>query len=93
MKEDEKRFFIACYRFGRASGNRLLNPVTASRLGTYLTPREIVNILRGYIHHKRCWYYLQKWCGLGFYDYGVTLDLGWFYPEKLPERYKKLLED
>ena len=91
MKEDEKRFFVACYRFGRASGNRRLYP--SNSLDEYLTPRVIVNILRGYIHHKRCWYYLQKWSDLGFYDYGVTLDLGWFYPEKLPERYKKLLED
>lgn len=91
MKDDEKRFFVACYNFGRESGNHIINPL--NHVNDYLTPRNIIHILSGYIHHKRCWYYLQKWSDLGFYDYGVTLDLGWFYPEKLPERYKKLLEE
>lgn len=31
--------------------------------------------------------------GLGFYDYGVTEDLGWFNMNLLPERYATLLED
>lgn len=89
MKEDEKRFFLACYTYGRTSNNRNL----INRYGSYIIPRDVINILGGYIHHKRCWYYLRKWANLGFYDYGVTLDLGWFYPEKLPERYKELLEE
>ena len=84
MKEDEKRFFIACYTYGRIAPNWDV---------PYVSVRKIINILSGYIHHKRCWYYLEKWSDLGFYDYGVTLDLGWIYPDKLPERYKKLLEE
>jgi hypothetical protein len=24
---------------------------------------------------------------MGFYNYGVNLDLGWFEPENIPERY------
>lgn len=29
------------------------------------------------IPYKRCLYLLEKWSGKGWYDYGVTLDLGW----------------
>lgn len=54
-------------------------------------PREVVNLLADTIPHKRCWYYLEKWTNQGFYDYGVTLDLGWFCPEKLPERYRQIV--
>lgn len=28
--------------------------------------------------HKRAWYWLEKWSRKGIYDYGVTVDLGWF---------------
>ena len=90
LKDDEIRFFIACYTYGRTSFNR---PIIRRYSNDYLLPRDIVHILTGYVPHKRCWYYLKKWSELGFYDYGVTLDLGWFYTEKLPERYKKLLEE
>lgn len=54
-------------------------------------PREVVNLLADTIPHKRCWYYLEKWTNRGFYDYGVTLDLGWFCPEKLPDRYRQIV--
>lgn len=54
-------------------------------------PREVVNLLADTIPHKRCWYYLEKWTNQGFYSYGVTLDLGWFYPEKLPDRYRQIV--
>lgn len=56
-------------------------------------PREIVNLLDDTIPHKRCWYYLTKWSRLGFYDYGVTLDLGWFYPDNLPKRYLEIIKE
>jgi hypothetical protein len=29
------------------------------------------------INHKRCWYILEKWGKRGWYNWGVTLDLGW----------------
>lgn len=57
------------------------------------SPRAIVNLLNDTIPHKRCWYYLAKWSRLGFYDYGVTLDLGWFYPDELPERYLEIIKE
>ena len=41
---------------------------------------------------KQLLYYVSKWDGLGFYDYGVTLDLGWFYTGKLIGEYKVMYE-
>ena len=75
MKFEEKLFFILCFKL------RILN----------ILPRDIVTILNDVIPHKRCLRYLEKWSEKGFYDYGVTLDLGWFYCDKLPQRYKELL--
>lgn len=75
IKEDEKRFFKACVYLRCEK----------------FSIRDIVNMYEGIIHHKRCWYLLRKWSHIGFYDYGVTLDLGWFRFDKLPERYKSLL--
>ena len=75
MKEDEKKFFITCYRC-REAGHSI---------------RLIINILGEFINYKRCWYLLGKWSRFGFYNYGVTLDLGWFELDKMPERYLKLI--
>lgn len=75
MKFEEKIFFVLC--------------ITARAAD--ILPRTIIKILNEVIPHKRCWYYLEKWNRQGFYDYGVTLDLGWFYIDKLPTRYKELL--
>lgn len=75
MKSEEKMFFIFCIALNRFGFN----------------VRKAVDILDKYIPRKRLWYYLDKWSNLGFYDYGVTLDLGWFYIDKLPARYKELL--
>lgn len=88
MKDDEKRFFRLCFEVGRKIHNGLDYPYS------YVTPRNLIFILEqcGVINHKRAWYLLEKWSELGFYDYGVTLDLGWFEPDKLPERYKDLLK-
>jgi hypothetical protein len=44
------------------------------------------------IHHKRCLYLLQKWCGKGWYSYGVSLDLGWL-TEKGKEAAAKAKEE
>ncbi len=40
------------------------------------SPREIINSEGFPIHHKRAWFILRKICRRGWYDYGVTLDLG-----------------
>lgn len=76
MKNDEKLFFLACYSVYLHGGR----------------PRDVIRMLDGMIHHKRCWYLLNKWSNIGMYDYGVTLDLGWFSDYfHLPQRYKDVL--
>ena len=62
-------------------------------LRDHIKPRYVVNLLADTIPHKRCWYYLEKWHRLGFYSSGVTADLGWFYPEKLPQRYLEIVKE
>lgn len=42
-----------------------------------LMPRDIINKPDFYLHYKRAWYLLEKWSNKGWYEYGVTLDLGW----------------
>lgn len=61
MKDDEKQFLIDIY-------NGLKNK---------LSPRYIINQENFYMNHKRAWYLLEKWTNKDWYDYGVTLDLGW----------------
>lgn len=78
MKDDEKLFFTICFSFVH---------------GKVCTVRDVVHLFDGVIHHKRCWYLLRKWSEKGFYDYGVTLDLGWFDPEKVPEVYFERIVD
>jgi len=63
MKDDEKRFF--------------LEVVSNKKLDERISPRDIINSDGFYMHHKRAWYLLEKWSSKGWYDYGVTLDLGW----------------
>lgn len=52
--------------------------VVASHVGTF--PRDLIQTGK-YGHYKRCWYMLDKWTRLGWYDYGVTADLGWLTAE------------
>lgn len=86
MKDDEKLFFRICFEVGRKIWRDYDTPYFTSM-------RDVIFIMEqcGAIHHKRAWYLLSKWEGLGFYNYGVALDLGWLEPDKLPERYKDLL--
>lgn len=43
--------------------------------------------------YKQLMYYVQKWSDKGFYDYGVSLDLGWFEFDKLDGEYKRIYEE
>lgn len=88
MKEDEIKFFKTMVKYGRQWSDI---GVRGELVG--IEPRVLINFLSEYIHHKRCWYLLRKWSGLGFYNYGVSLDLGWLDLDRLPERYKILVED
>lgn len=44
--------------------------------------RDIINIT--HIPKKRACYILQKWVDKGWYDYGVSLDLGWLRINQMP---------
>lgn len=77
MKVDEIAFFFYCYCMRMLYGFHV---------------RDIIDICSEAIPKKRCLYLLKKWSNLGFYEYGVSLDLGWFEPYYMPDRYKKLLE-
>lgn len=56
-------------------------------------PRQVYACLHKIIPYKQFVYYLGKWEGLGFYDYGVNQELGWFYQDALPDRYKELIDE
>ena len=44
-------------------------------LETKRWPRDVVP---DGMHHKRLWAICEKWARKGFYEYGVSCDLGWF---------------
>lgn len=85
MKEDEKKFFRLCYRY--------INHIRDKVYRGMYSPRDLIRIIEEWLPHKRAWYYLEKWDRLGFYNYGVTLDLGWIEDDKIPERYLELLKE
>lgn len=89
MKEHEKIFFALCYNLcTRFSGN-----TSNVEIKVTMHPRQIINALAGTIPRKRCWYYLDKWARRGFYDYGVNLELGWFWMDRLPLEYQKIINE
>lgn len=67
MKEDEKRFLADIYQNCRN--------VYLKKDGN--TPRDVINQPGFYMHYKRAWRILEKWCRKGQYEYGVSLDMGW----------------
>lgn len=85
MKPLEEIFFRACVNEQKRklhSSNR------------ELSIRTIGNIFeRLGFSYKQLMYYVRKWCDRGFYDYGVTLDLGWFEFNKLTGEYKQIYEE
>lgn len=85
MKALERIFFEAC----------LHEQVTSSDLSQReFSVRVIGNIFsRLGFPYKQLMYYVEKWSNRGFYDYGVTLDLRWFYTDKLSGEYKKVYDE
>lgn len=85
MKPLERIFFIACVNEQR----RTISPDKRE-----FSVRVIGNIFsRLGFSYKQLMYYVQKWSGKGFYDYGVTLDLGWFYFDKFTGEYKEIYDE
>lgn len=79
MKPLERIFFMACVH------EQQRKYLLADR---EFSVREIAKIFeRLGFPYKQLMYYVQKWSDRGFYDYGVALDLGWFYLDKLTGEY------
>lgn len=58
-----------------------------------LSIRAIGNIFESLgFSYKQLMYYVRKWSDRGFYDYGTTLDLGWFEFDKLTGEYKRIYD-
>lgn len=75
MKPLEEIFFRACV-------NEQKRKLRSS--DRELSVRTIGNIFeRLGFSYKQLMYYVRKWSDRGFYDYGTTLDLGWFEFDKL----------
>ena len=84
MKPLEEIFFRACV-------NEQKRKLRSS--DRELSIRTIGNIFeRLGFSYKQLMYYVRKWCDRGFYDYGVTLDLGWFEFDKLTGEYKQVYD-
>ena len=79
MKPLERIFFMAC-----VNEQRRVNELQLREFSV----RMIANIFsRLGFSYKQLMYYVQKWSSRGFYDYGVTMDLGWFYFDELKGEY------
>lgn len=79
MKPLERIFFMACVNEQRRVHELQLREFSV---------RMIANIFsRLGFSYKQLMYYVQKWSSRGFYDYGVTMDLGWFYFDELKGEY------
>jgi hypothetical protein len=84
MKPLEEIFFRACVN----EQKRKLHSCDRE-----LSIRTIGNIFeRLGFSYKQLMYYVRKWCDREFYDYGVTLDLGWFEFGKLTGEYKQIYD-
>lgn len=82
MKPDEQKFLLEVYEQCRCSYDQHIQE------GNW--PRDIINSPGFLMHYKRAWYLLEKWCRKDWYEYGVTLDLGWLTPRGI-EKAKELL--
>ena len=85
MKPLERIFFLACV-------NEQICMKSCN--GTEFSIRAIANIFSrlGFSYKQLC-YYLEKWSEKGFYNYGVSLDLGWLEIDKLTGEYKNTYEE
>lgn len=82
MKNDEIDFFLTCF---------------VSRMLFNADIRSVIDdiVLEGKIPYKRCLYLIEKWSRKGFYEWGVSIDLGWFSDDidDYPEPYANLLRE
>ena len=74
IKPEERKFFRYLIRQIDYTNDSINMPTCNG------TIRDHANIFseKYNIPYKQLMYYLQKWSNIGLYDYGVSLDLGWF---------------
>lgn len=75
MKEDEKQFLKAVYE--RVTCYKLTGKERIGLFGEPIRPcvRDVIKELG--MNEKRALYLLDKWDSKGWYNWGVTIDLGW----------------
>ena len=59
----------------RADERKFLVAVARRNVKWGETPRNIAYKMG--MNHKRSWYLCKKWTDRGWYNYGVSVDLGW----------------
>lgn len=82
MKDDEQRLLIDIY-------NRCHNGYMKK---DGISVKELVQEEGFYVHHNRAWFLLGKWSRKGWYEYGVSVRVGWLTPEGI-ERAKELIAE
>jgi len=71
IKDDEIWFFFVCKCCLKRAG----------KWEEGITARELIETLGFPMAPKRAWYLLEKWTGSGWYNYGVSVDMGWMERE------------
>lgn len=85
MKPLERIFFMSC-----VNEQRRVHELRQREFSV----RAIANIFsRLGFSYKQLMYYVQKWSGRGFYEYGVTMDLGWFCFDELKGEYLDIFKN
>lgn len=86
MKPLERIFFQACWK----------NCTHIDENGVHRGGKFLYDIVRIFTSigfpQKKLYYYVGKWADLDFYNYGVSIRVGWFEDEKLTGEYKALAE-
>lgn len=86
-KTEQEKHFYAKLRFAQSDAAPdipymgLWGPATSKE-----SAREvIVRLVRDHGYsEKQLWYYLNKWFEKGWWDYGVSMGVGWFESEAPP---------
>ena len=88
MKTLERQFFRYCMK---QTDYYLSN---RDQIITRMSIRDIANdfCIKKKCSYKQLMYYINKWVSYGMYDYGVSLDLGWFNSvQRFPFHYFEII--
>lgn len=82
MRDDEKRFLVDIYR--RCHNGYMKKDG--------MSVKELIQEDGFYMHYKRALYLLEKWSRKGWYEWGVSIRVGWLQPEGI-EKAKTLIAE